>query len=1813
MIKLYQFYVHGILKILLSYHLNSFTNKLATLLFFIVLLQVNVAGAQNLVHNFEFNGNFNDSKSTGISLTPDNIATSSFQTNPNGWTWTQPTSPGGGLVLQTDQLSDPQSYSLGFRIEFDQTSPGYKKILSFKGQTDDNGLYYHNSNLQFYPFGANNALTYAANTFYDFVFVRNSSDNIKVYIVDASGSVTQVYDESDVSDASVPHQVNGKYEFLFFKNDNVGTEHTTGGTIRGIRLWDAPLSAAEISGALSSVTTGDPLVVTSGSATFSGEVNPQGTSANFEFEYGETTAYGQTVTGSPASGTGNAPIAVQATVLGLKAETTYHYRLKSTNVSGSAYGSDKTFTTLAAPGGVTGSEIWLDASDPDADGDIANNPGDGIDITTWKDKSGNGNDVTTSGITQGGVNPPSYLNNQFNGKAALRFDKNNSEALGKILDSNYLGDFTVFIVLEGQTASPANFESFFSSWNDPNNASSFQIDYNSGSSNFQVRTTEGNVAFGPFNQELDLFTVRQENNNLETYSDGVLQNNLNVSTTKGFNAYRIGINRNAGSFYDSKIAEVIIYPRALNACEMEEVNDYLGSKYGRDYYNLASNFNHTTDFPNDVAGIGAFSSACSGNKTINEGISSILTINNPSSNDTPNEFLTLAHNDGTLTTSGANLPLDQSGMLRLEKAWKADRDGDVGTVDMQFDIDGISVSGTQTSEFLLVIDSDGDGDFNTGTTQVVNADTFANNRVDFNGVLIPDGGVFTLITGATPGPGVSGTNLWLKANNGTTSSGSDLTSWVDQSGINTFTKVGTLGLKQNAVNFNPTVEILNTNAPANQLPPNRLDGNAPITVSEAYAVYKTNSESHATVVGTTVSYPPSDPNYGNWGNAFFGGLLNKWALVSRGSPYQYYANPVLTDQFSINNFDVGTTHASNQSARFNGAFLNTTNSGEDFSEVLLTPMVGGTNNPSTSGWLPMDGEIAEILLFPSSLILDDKIKVESYLAVKYGVNLASSLGNYLASDNTIIWGNTTYWNDVFGVGKDDGSGLNQIQSNSINTGSGDGTGQSGKGNIVISSPTSLDDGDFIMIGHDNGALTEQSTGLPDSESCFARLTREWKVAVTNDPGAVMLSFDLKGLTVGGSDVSDFKILIDSDGDGDFTSGASSVVASSLANNILTFNNLTLVDGVVFTFITGTETIQPTITTSGPIMVSSDSGGCTYASSQLTPPTTSDNCGVASVVASPSTLVLGSNTVTWTVTDDSGNTATSTQTVTVEDNELPTVGTSSPLTVSSDAGVCTYAGSQLTPPTTSDNCGVASVVASPSSLVLGSNTVTWTVTDNSGNIATSTQEVTVEDNELPTITTLGDLTFAANAGVCTYEASKLPQPTTDDNCGVASVVPNPSVLVLGVNTVTWTVTDVSGNVNTVDQSITIIDNEKPNISSLSDFTVEADTGVCTYDSSQLPPPVTNDNCGVASVVVSPSVLSLGANTVTWTVTDDSGNKSTSTHIVTVQENELPTIATLGAITVHSDAGVCTYSSLQLPLPATSDNCGVASVVANPSELSLGLNTVTWTVTDDSGNTQNSIQEVTVVDNEDPIIGTLSAISVNTDSGECTYNISQLPPPTTSDNCGVASIVPSQSILSLGLNTITWTVTDDSGNTRSSIQEITVLDNVAPIVSCPSDQTVNPGSGNLYILPDYFGTSEVTVFDYCTNPITILTQSPNAGTQLADGIHTITFTAEDASGNIGDCSFDLTVDSTLGVVENTDVLKDLKLYPNPTSSIVKIQNLSNIKLTLLTIYDMMGRVINSIDLKQMGEEKEIDLSSLESAVYLFEIHSEQGKLVKSVVKR
>lgn len=204
----------------------------------------------DLLHQYDFNGNLADTLPTSVSLEQHgNIATSVY--GGDGWSWTATTDPGGGLKLETALLSNPQSYSLGFRVKYGNVT-GYRKIISFKGTADDDGLYFLNGNLVFYPFGANVSITYTVDTVYDFIFSRSSDDVIRVYTVDGNGTATKVYEENDPTDASVPVAAAGKYQFLFFCDDtDTSTEWTDSGAVQRIRVWNGPLEEGEVGAALS--------------------------------------------------------------------------------------------------------------------------------------------------------------------------------------------------------------------------------------------------------------------------------------------------------------------------------------------------------------------------------------------------------------------------------------------------------------------------------------------------------------------------------------------------------------------------------------------------------------------------------------------------------------------------------------------------------------------------------------------------------------------------------------------------------------------------------------------------------------------------------------------------------------------------------------------------------------------------------------------------------------------------------------------------------------------------------------------------------------------------------------------------------------------------------------------------------------------------------------------------------------------------------------------------------------------------------------------------------------------------------------------------------------------------------------------------------------------------------------------------------------------------------------------------------------------------------------------------------------------------
>jgi len=184
------------------------------------------------------------------------------------------------------------------------------------------------------------------------------------------------------------------------------------------------------------------------------------------------------------------------------------------------------------------------------------------------------------------------------------------------------------------------------------------------------------------------------------------------------------------------------------------------------------------------------------------------------------------------------------------------------------------------------------------------------------------------------------------------------------------------------------------------------------------------------------------------------------------------------------------------------------------------------------------------------------------------------------------------------------------------------------------------------------------------------------------------------------------------------------------------------------------------------------------------------------VPEPSTLFpLDDTIVECTATDFSGNAATKTFTVTVQDTTPPEL--SQPDDITEEATSAAGATVDYVDPTATDDVDDSPEVEcdplSGSTFPLDDTIVECTATDFSGNAATKTFTVTVQDTTPPELTVPSDVTIDAAdpfGSIYTFSATATdiadPSPTVECTPASGSVFP------LGTTTVTCTATDASGN-------------------------------------------------------------------------------------------------------------------------------------------------------------------------------------------------------------------------------------------------------------------------------------------------------------------------------------------------------------------------------------------------------------------------------------
>jgi hypothetical protein len=122
------------------------------------------------------------------------------------------------------------------------------------------------------------------------------------------------------------------YHFRIVASNAAGTRFGSDRTFTTLPMTGFPV-----------VTTNPATNVTASSARLSAWLDPHGLTTSHYFQYGRTTNYGNRTPNQ--TNTGNNYQNVSATISGLSAQTTYHFRIVATNSVGTRYSSDRTFTT----------------------------------------------------------------------------------------------------------------------------------------------------------------------------------------------------------------------------------------------------------------------------------------------------------------------------------------------------------------------------------------------------------------------------------------------------------------------------------------------------------------------------------------------------------------------------------------------------------------------------------------------------------------------------------------------------------------------------------------------------------------------------------------------------------------------------------------------------------------------------------------------------------------------------------------------------------------------------------------------------------------------------------------------------------------------------------------------------------------------------------------------------------------------------------------------------------------------------------------------------------------------------------------------------------------------------------------------------------------------------------------------------------------------------------------------------------------------------------------------------------------------------
>ncbi len=579
-----------------------------------------------------------------------------------------------------------------------------------------------------------------------------------------------------------------------------------------------------------------------------------------------------------------------------------------------------------------------------------------------------------------------------------------------------------------------------------------------------------------------------------------------------------------------------------------------------------------------------------------------------------------------------------------------------------------------------------------------------------------------------------------------------------------------------------------------------------------------------------------------------------------------------------------------------------------------------------------------------------------------------------------------------------------------------------------------------------------------------------------------------------------------------------------------------------------------------------------------------------------------------------------------------------------------------------------ITVSPVSGQKGSSTITISVADGGGLTTTTSFIVTFDDNTPPTVLTQPVTIFLDAAGKASTTANAINRESYD-NCGIGWMVIDKrdfDCSNLGNNSVTLTITDVNGNVNSAKAIVTVLDTIKPTVISRNITVNLDDQGNATITPDQL----NNgffDNCSMNNFTYTVSKTkfdcsNLGDNQVTFSMSDASGNTRSTTAVVRVEDHIAPIIVAkdMKGYLDFNGSYILDWGKFMNGDVSISDNCGVSKKEFSKTSFdctNIGENDIDIIVTDMSGNvTRKSIKLIL----ED---GTAPELAVIADQTAQAYQKSiqvDLAGLSGANNCAVQKIKSivaeasntqivtgtkvdyvvgkSTAILTLNLaqgvtgsSNIKVTVTDNSGTENGGIDQttrsfvLTVVPNHAPQVNgTMSEIKVYKGSTqkvtlpkNLFTDPD-LGDVLTYSLEGVKGSLVPSWMSINKATSEIEiapmtveaiGQHKVTIVATDIIGLTAKYEITITVEipTAVQIVDGTN----LKVYPNPTKGVVNI-SISNAKEDQMeiSVYSAVGSKILS-GIYNVYAPIQIDLSGQTNGIYLIKFGGSLKGTIEKIV--